>query len=114
MLSGFKQFILRGNVVDLAVAVVVGGAFNNIVSSFVRDLLTPLIAAFKGIPDFSSMSLTINNSKVLYGDFLNNVISFLIVASVVYFLIVLPMNRFLNKSNASGKSESPVTQKCPF
>ncbi|HUX88252.1 MAG TPA: large conductance mechanosensitive channel protein MscL [Candidatus Saccharimonadales bacterium] len=112
MFSGFKQFLLRGNVVDLAVAVVIGAAFIAIVTAFVKDLLTPLIAAIGGKPDFSGLYFTINNSKFLYGDFINAVISFLIVAAVVYFLVVVPMNAIM-KRMAPPVEKAPATRKCP-
>jgi large conductance mechanosensitive channel len=95
MLSGFRDFVLRGNVVDLAVAVVIGAAFTSVVSAFVEGLLTPLIAAIIGEPDFSSLTFTLNGSVFRYGDFLNAVISFLMVATVIYFLVVVPMNQLL-------------------
>jgi large conductance mechanosensitive channel len=104
MLKGFRDFILRGNVVDLAVAVVVGAAFTAVVNAFVKDLLTPLIAAIGGEPDFSGLSFEINNSRFLYGDFINAVISFLIVAVVVYFLVVVPMTKLLERRR---KGEEP-------
>ena len=86
------QFALKGNVVDLAVAVVVGGAFGAIVNALVKDLITPLVAALVGKPDFSALTFQINNSKFLYGDFINAVVSFLLIAAAIYFFIVLPMN----------------------
>src|SRR5205814_5234645 len=94
-LSGFKQFLLRGNVVDMAVGIVIGAAFVSVVQGFVKDLLTPLIAAVGGKPDFSQMSFTMHNSRFAYGDFINDVISFLILAAVVYFFVVLPMSNVL-------------------
>src|SRR4051794_5349868 len=93
MLQEFKKFILRGNVVDLSVGVVIGVAFGAIVNSLVKDIITPLIAAIGGQPDFSKYKFTINHSQFLYGDFINAVISFLIIASVIFFLVVLPINR---------------------
>src|SRR4051795_9776763 len=92
MLKGFRQFVLRGNVLDLAVAVVIGGAFGAVVSAMVKDLLTPLIAAVAGRPDFSAISLTINNSQLLIGAFLNEVVSFFLVAAALYFFVVAPVN----------------------
>src|ERR1043166_394370 len=92
MFKGFKQFMLRGNVIDLAVAVVIGGAFGAIVTALVKDLLTPLIAAVVGKPDFSGLTFTINKSKFLYGDFINAVVGFLLVGSAIYFFVVVPMN----------------------
>ena len=95
MLKGFRDFVLRGNVVDLAVAVVIGAAFTAVITAFVRDLLTPLIAAIGGEPDFADLTFEINSSQFRYGDFINAVLSFLIVAAAVYFLVVLPTNALL-------------------
>jgi large conductance mechanosensitive channel len=92
MLRGFKQFLLRGNVLDLAVAVVMGAAFGAVVTTLVKDLITPLIAALVGKPDFSAIAFTVNGSKFLIGDFLNALVSFLLIAAAVYFFIVLPVN----------------------
>src|SRR5215469_3593942 len=92
MLKGFRQFLLRGNVVDLAVAVVIGAAFGAVVTALVKDLITPLIAALVGKPDFSSLTFTVNNSKFPYGDFINAVVSFVLIAAAIYFVIVVPMN----------------------
>jgi large conductance mechanosensitive channel len=91
-MKGFKQFLLRGNVVDLAVGVVIGAAFGNVVAALVKDILTPLIAALAAQPDFSSLSVTLNESKILYGDFLNAVLAFLIVSAAIYYFVVLPVN----------------------
>lgn len=112
MLKGFRDFILRGNVVDLAVAVVVGGAFNAIVTALVKDVVTPFIGALGGQHDFSSLTLTIHNNKILYGDFLNALISFLISAAVVYFFIVTPMNRIKTRLN-KGEKVDPMEKTCP-
>ena len=112
MLKGFRDFILRGNVIDLAVAVVIGGAFGTIVTALVKDLITPLIAAIGGKPDFSGIFFNINGSKFMVGDFLNALISFLIIAAVIYFLIVLPMNAVMKKVN-SGKTVDPTEKACP-
>src|SRR5437868_9803625 len=92
MLSGFKQFILRGNVVDMAVGVVIGAAFAAVVGAFTKDLLTPVIAALVGKPDFSAIGFTINGSVFALGDFINALISFLLVAAAVYFFVVIPVN----------------------
>ncbi|ADB49812.1 large conductance mechanosensitive channel protein MscL [Conexibacter woesei] len=97
MLKGFKDFISRGNVIDLAVAVVIGAAFGAVVTALVADFITPIIAAIGGQPDFSSLSFTINGSKFAYGHFINAVISFLIIAAAVYFFVVLPLERMLRK-----------------
>jgi large conductance mechanosensitive channel len=112
MLKGFRDFILRGNVIDLAVAVVIGGAFNAIVSALVKDLITPLIGALGGTPNFSNIYFTINKSKFMVGDFLNALISFLIIAAVVYFLIVLPMNAIMKNLKSSQKAD-PTQKNCP-
>ena len=112
MLKGFKQFILKGNVVDLAVGVVIGVAFGTVVTALVKDIITPIIAAIGGDPDFSALSFTINNSVVLIGGCVNALISFLIISAVVYFLVVLPMNKLI----ALTKKEKPIdptTKKCP-
>lgn len=102
-MSGFKKFLMRGNVIDLAVAVVIGAAFTAVVSSFVSNLLTPLVSAFGGLPDFSSLRLTVGRSNFMYGDFINAVISFLLVALVLYFLVVKPYTHF--KDHAQAKEE---------
>ncbi|MBP9711979.1 MAG: large conductance mechanosensitive channel protein MscL [Candidatus Pacebacteria bacterium] len=111
-INGFKQFILRGNVVDLAVGVVVGAAFTSLVNAVVKDLITPFIAAIMKAPDFSKLTFTINGSAFMYGDFLNAVISFLIVAAVVYFFVVLPINVLIAKSK-KGAPADPTSKKCP-
>lgn len=113
MLKDFKKFILRGNVVDLAVAVVVGAAFTGVVNAFVKDMVTPFIAAIGGQPDFSSLYFTINNSRFMYGNFLNVLISFLLVASVVFFFVIQPINKFVEISNRKKKPEDPSEKKCP-
>ena len=113
MLKGFKDFLLRGNVIDLAVAVVIGGAFGTVVSAFVRDLLTPLIAAIVGKPDFSGLAFAVNNSKFLYGEFINAVVAFLLVATVVYFVIVVPMKAVTERTKPKEAPPAPTTEKCP-
>lgn len=113
MLSDFKKFILRGNVVDLAVAVVIGASFGAIVTSLVKDIITPLIAAIVGKSDFSNLSFTLNNSKILYGDFINGIVSFLLIASVIFFLIVQPLNKFQTLANSRKAPEDPTEKKCP-
>jgi len=112
-MKGFKQFLLRGNVVDLAVGVVIGAAFGAVVTAFVKDLLTPFIAAIAGKPDFSAYSFEIRGSKFLYGDFVNAAIAFLLVAFAVYFFIVLPMNKLVEWQRRSEKPADPTTKKCP-
>lgn len=111
MLKEFKQFLLRGNVVDLAVGVVIGAAFGTIVSALVSDIITPLIAAIARIPDFSGISFTINGSKFMIGHFFNALISFILVASSVFFFIVKPMNILVSRSR-KGPSTDPTTKKC--
>jgi large conductance mechanosensitive channel len=113
MLKGFKDFILRGNVVDLAVAVVIGGAFGAIVTALVKDLITPLIAAVVGKPDFSALMFTINSSKFLFGDFLNAVVGFLLIATAVYVFIVVPMNALTLRLKKPAPPEAPTTRPCP-
>ncbi|HNW71697.1 MAG TPA: large conductance mechanosensitive channel protein MscL [Candidatus Paceibacterota bacterium] len=112
MLKEFKQFLLRGNVVDLAVGVVVGGAFGTIVSALVKDFLTPLIAAIAKVRDFSNLYFTINGSVFLYGDLINALISFLLVSATVFFFVVKPINLLVAKSK-KGKPIDPSTKKCP-
>lgn len=111
MLKEFKQFLLRGNVVDLAVGVVIGAAFGTIVSALVSDLLTPLIAAIAKVPDFSGLVFTINESKFMIGHFLNALISFVLVASAVFFFIVKPMNLLIARSRKEPPAD-PTTKKC--
>jgi large conductance mechanosensitive channel len=109
--KGFRDFLFRGNVIDLAVAVIIGAAFTAIVNSFVADIINPLIAATLGKPDFSSLILTINGGKIKYGNFLNTAISFALIASVVYFVIILPANTIMAKLKLTT---APVPTKiCP-
>lgn len=113
MLKEFKQFILRGNVVDLAVAVVIGAAFGAVVTALVKGLITPLIAAIGGQPDFSSLSFTLNNSKFLYGEFINAVLSFLILAAVIFFLVMTPINRLIARAARRRGTLESDTRSCP-
>ena len=113
MIKDFKEFIMKGNVVDLAVAVVIGAAFGSIVTALVKDLVTPLIAAIGGQPDFSGLTFTINKSKFMYGDFLNAVISFLIIALVIFFLVVKPLNSLMERAKRNKTTEDPTTKKSP-
>jgi large conductance mechanosensitive channel len=112
MAGGFKQFLLRGNVVDLAVGVVVGAAFGGVVTAFTKDLLTPLIAAVAGKPDFSAIQFTINGSKFPIGDFVNAIVSFLIIATAVYYMVVLPVNALVSRARKEPPAD-PTTKKCP-
>ncbi len=113
-MRGFRDFILRGNVVDLAIAVVIGAAFGGIVAAFVKDLITPLIAAIGGQPDFSNIYFTINNSKFMIGDFINSVISFLIIAAVVYFFVILPVNKLMARYKPEIAVTPESTRECPY
>ena len=112
LLKDFKQFLLRGNVVDLAVAIVVGTAFVAVVNAFVADILTPIIAAIFGKPDFSQLTFTIHNSRFLYGDLINFVIAFVTVAAVVFFFVVVPVNALLARSRKEPPDD-PTVRKCP-
>src|SRR5438067_1268218 len=111
--GGFKAFLLRGNVVDLAVGVVVGAAFGGVVTAFTKDLLTPLIAAIIGKPDFSAIQFTINGSKFLLGDFVNAIVSFLLVAAAIYYFVVLPVNALMQRVRREPQPPDPTTKKCP-
>ena len=111
MLKEFKQFLLRGNVVDLAVGVVIGAAFGTIVTALVTDLLTPMIAAIAKVPDFGNLFFTINGSQFMYGHFLNALVSFILVASSVFFFVVKPMNILIARSRKEPPAD-PTTKKC--
>jgi len=111
MLKGFRDFVLRGNVLDLAVAVVIGTAFGSIVTSLVKDLITPLIAAIVKKPDFSYLVLHLNGANITYGNFLNALISFLLIAASVYFFVVLPVNTLLSRMKLLAPP--PATKACP-
>src|ERR1051326_3151211 len=112
MLKGFKAFLLRGNVLDLAVAVVMGAAFGAVVTALVKDLVTPLIAAVVGKPDFSAIAFTVNNSKFPIGDFINAVVSFLLIAAAIYYFVVLPVNTLMARARREPPAD-PTTRKCP-
>lgn len=111
-MGGFKKFLLRGNLVDLAVAFVIGAAFAALVTGLVKDLVTPLIAAIGGKPNFSQLTFTVNKSKFFYGDFLNLLITFLIVSAVIYFLVVVPFSKLLERFKPTSDEPTPV-QECP-
>ena len=113
MLTEFKQFILRGNVIDLAVAVVIGAAFGAIVTSLVENIITPLIGALGGQPDFSGLSFELNNSEIRYGAFLNALLAFLIIAAVIFFAVIKPMNAIMTRMRTEPTPD-PLTGKCPF
>ncbi len=112
MLSGFKQFILRGNVVDLAVGVVIGAAFGAVVTSLTSDLLTPRIAALVGKPDFSAVTFTVHGAVFKVGNFLNALVSFLLIAAAVYFFVVTPINALVARMRKAPAPADPTTKKC--
>jgi large conductance mechanosensitive channel len=113
-MSGFKKFVLRGNVVDLAVAVVIGAAFGAVVQALVKDLITPIIAALGGVPDFSAWYFTINGSKFLIGDFINVLLAFLVIALVVYYFVVLPVERLMDRYKGEPPVTPITTRECPY
>jgi large conductance mechanosensitive channel len=113
ILREFKTFLLRGNVVDLAVGVIIGVAFSGVVQALVKDLITPLIAAIGAQPDFGGLAFRLNHSLFRYGDFINELLSFLIIASVVFFLVVLPVNRLTALAERRSKRPAPTTRECP-
>ncbi|HEU0142738.1 MAG TPA: large conductance mechanosensitive channel protein MscL [Bryobacteraceae bacterium] len=113
MLQGFKQFLMRGNVIDLAVAVVMGAAFGAVVTSLVESLVTPLIAAIVGKPDFSAIVFTINGSRFMIGQFINALVSFLLIATAVYFFIVVPVNALMARMRRGEATPDPTTKACP-
>jgi large conductance mechanosensitive channel len=109
MWQGFKDFIMRGNVVDLAVGVVIGSAFGGVVKSLVEDIITPLISILAKLPDFSKMTLVVNNTSLKYGNFLNALIGFLLVALAIYFFVIVPMQKVINKFKPAA---APTTKEC--
>ena len=113
-MKDFREFLLRGNLVDMAVGIVIGLAFAAVISALVADLVTPLIAAIGGQPDFSAIKFTVHNSQFLIGDFLNAVIAFVILAAVIFFLVVKPMNALIERSQRSKATPAPTTRKCPY
>ncbi len=113
MLDGFKKFILRGNVVDMAVGVVVGAAFGGVVTAMTKDLITPLIGAVVKLPNFSNIKFSIRNSEFLVGDFINAAIAFILIAAAVYFFVVLPINLLVARMHKDDKPAAPTTKKCP-
>jgi len=113
MFKGFRQFLMRGNVIDLAVAVVIGAAFGAVVTALVKDLITPLIAAIGGKPDFSAIVFTVNGSKFLIGDFINAIVSFLMIGAAIYFFVIAPMNALMARVRRGEAPPDPTTKKCP-
>ena len=112
-MKGFRQFILRGNVLDLAVAVVIGAAFGALVTALVKDLLTPFIAAVVGKPDFSSIQFEVSGSRFLIGDFVNALVSFVLIAAAVYFFVILPVNALMARIHSGDRPPDPTTKQCP-
>jgi large conductance mechanosensitive channel len=112
MIKGFGQFLMRGNVIDLAVAVVIGAAFGAVVTAFVKDLVTPLIAAIFGKPDFSALIFTVNGSKFAVGDFINALIAFVLAAAAIYFFVVAPLNAVTERLKKPS-AEPPGLRECP-
>lgn len=113
MLDGFKKFILRGNVVDMAVGVVIGAAFGTVVTSITKGILTPLIGALVHLPDFSEMKFNLRGSWFLIGDVINAIIAFLLIAAAVYFFVVLPINWLMARMHKDEPAAAPTTKKCP-
>ena len=113
MLKDFKKFILRGNVVDLAVGVVVGAAFGAVVTSLVKDVITPLISALIKLPKFSELHITLNGVSVSYGNFIDAIVAFLIVAAAIFFMVVVPLNKLMSKVKPSDESKKPAERECP-
>jgi large conductance mechanosensitive channel len=113
MLKGFREFVLRGNVIDLAVGVVIGAAFGAVVTSLTKDILTPFIAAIVGKPDFSALVFTVNGANISYGNFLNALISFLLVAAAIYFFVVTPVNALVARAKRGEIPPDPTSKQCP-
>jgi large conductance mechanosensitive channel len=113
MLKGFRQFVLRGNVLDLAVAVVIGGAFGAVITALVKDVITPLLAAIVGKPDFSALAFTVNSSRFPIGDFINAVVAFVLMAAAIYFLVVVPVNALTARIRRGETPADPTTKRCP-
>jgi large conductance mechanosensitive channel len=112
-MKGLRQFLLRGNVLDLAVAVVIGAAFGAVITALVKDLITPLIAAIAGKPDFSAIAFEINGSRFPLGDFINALLSFLLIGAAVYFFVVVPVNAWMARRQRGEVPPDPTTKKCP-
>ncbi|GAC1413155.1 MAG: large conductance mechanosensitive channel protein MscL [Candidatus Doudnabacteria bacterium] len=113
MLKDFKQFILRGNVVDLAVGIVIGAAFSAVINALVKDFLTPLLSALFSAPNVENLAFTLRGSRFAYGDFVNSIISFLLISAGVFFFIVTPVNALVSRSKRENPPD-PATKKCPF
>jgi large conductance mechanosensitive channel len=113
MLDGFRKFIMRGNVIDLAVAVVIGAAFGAVVTSLVEDLINPILAAIVGKPDFSDLTISVRDATITYGNFITAVINFLLIAAAIYFLVVVPMNKMQARLDEGKGTADPETKQCP-
>jgi len=111
MFEGFRKFMMRGNVIDLAIAVVIGGAFGQVVKALVADIITPIVAMIFGKPDFGGLSFTINNSNFLYGDLINNIITFVSIAAAIYFIVVKPME--VLQARRAQPAADLTTRPCP-
>lgn len=112
-LNEFKKFILRGNVVDLAVGIAIGAAFNGVVTALTKDFITPLIGTVVGKDALATGTFVVRNQTFAYGDFINVVFNFLITAAVIFFVVVQPLNKLVELSNRNKKTEDPTTKKCP-
>ncbi len=112
-MSGFKKFLLRGNVVDLAVAVVIGAAFGAVVTALVKDIITPILGIFGGLPDFAAWVIVINGSKFLIGDFINAVLAFIVLALIIYFLVVVPVEKLMERFKPAPVAAPDTTRECP-
>ena len=113
MFDGFRKFIMRGNVIDLAVAVVIGAAFTLVINSLVADIINPILAAIVGKPDFSDLTITVRDATITYGNFITAVINFLLVAGAIYFLVVKPMNMMMERQERGKGTADPDTKQCP-
>lgn len=113
MFEGFRKFIMRGNVIDLAVAVVIGAAFGALITSLVDDIINPLLAAIVGKPDFSDLTISVRDATITYGNFITAVINFLLIAAAIYFIIVKPMNMMQERLDRGKGTEEPETKQCP-
>jgi large conductance mechanosensitive channel len=113
LVTEFRQFVLRGNVLDLAVGIVIGAAFTGVVQGLVRDLIDPLIAAIFGQPDFTRLHFTVHHAVFGYGDFITRIISLVLIAATVFFLVVKPVNLMIDRFHLSPVSQSPATKTCP-
>ena len=113
-MSGFRKFLLRGNVVDLAIAVVIGAAFGAVVLALVKDIITPILGVFGGLPDFSQWYFTINGSKFLIGDFINALLTFVVLAFIMYYLVVLPVEKIRARYQPAQVAAPETTRDCPY